>query len=412
MLVDRSLEGGRRAQRAAALAIELANDQGGLVTEETNRRLGLVACDYQSAAQPGAPFEDGLSRQAAVLELGTFLATTLRVEAIVGPSGSSETEALYTEVSQRAGVVLVTPAADAAALTTLDSVAGLLWRTVPPDSAILGRMAESIAQRGLERVLLIAQLGPTSASASELQRLLMAQTPSISATVRTFGAESDDLITIINEASSSDAQELVFLGDHPSDAVRFLEVAVGDERLRSRSLMFNAVAFDPAFLAADAASAFGPRGAGEDMYRVRVAHYGASAGPTALNFRNFYRSRYGNEDPLPYVQAAAAWDATWMLLYAEAYVDGRADVILGGLGVLADGLRGLLGGAAGSQALPFDPSNWRSGQVAMRERRQVRVDGASGALAYDLLTEEIRAEAAVSTVVLESGQWTFRTEAR
>jgi len=414
MMVDRALEGDRRAQRAGTLAVDLANDNGGLNEEGGARSFGLVVCDYQSDLDGSSGHADGLSRREAAVQTAEFLIDRLDVTAILGPTRSTETEAVYVEVARPGGTLLLTPGARASVLAQLASAdAGLLWRTVPPEDSILEAMVASIGQRGVTSVFVLAQQGVGGGSATMLQNRLAEQTtpPSVAA-VRLFAPEGEDLVSAINEAAESSAQEIVFLADHPSDSVRFLEIAAGDERFADKTFIFDATADDPAILAADAAGAFGPQpsedGVEEATYRVRIVRSPSPTGTTTSNFRNQYRAAYGNEDPLPHPLSPASWDGMWMLMLAAA-APVSEQTVLGGVGTLGLGLRALSDTGVSTET-SLDPSNWRVAQEVLREGATLDVEGASGDLDYDLVSSELSGIAEVDVIELVSGQWQFMAE--
>ncbi len=413
VMVDRSAEGDRRAQRAATLAVDLANRQGGLNAAGTTRPFALVVCDYQSDVSGESGYSDGDTRLDAAKKNAQFLVDSLQPSAILGPTTSTETEVVYAEVTREAGTLLLSPNADAASLTDLDAAdLGLLWRTVPPENAVIEQIVGSLLERSVSNAFIVAPEGVGGASATLLQNRLMDAVSDIRLSLRLFEPEGSDLVSAINEAAESSAEEVIFLGDHVADSVRFLEVAVGDNRFSDKSLFFDASANDPALLAADAASAFGtmtPAGSeGTNEYQVRVARHSAAENVTTSNFRNQYRSEYGNEDPLPYPAAVGAWDGMWMLMLATSSPQSEQSV-LGGVGTLGLGLRSLSASNVTNRT-SLDPSSWRAAQEALRAGESLNIEGASGDLDYDLVSEELGGTAKVSVIELEGGRFRFVDE--
>jgi len=412
LMVDRELEGDRRAERASTLAVDMANRQGGLNRDGDGKPFGLITCDYQTDLEGASGYRDGSSRLDAARSTSTFLVETLGLTAILGPTSSTETEVVYVEVARPAGTLLLSPGADSTLLGQLDAAdAGLLWRTIPSEDSVVQEMVRSIQARAVGNVFIVAQEGVGGASASLLQTLMTEQiSTDLQTTVRYFQPEGLDLVAAINEAAGSGAQEVVFLGDHPIDAVAFLEVAAGDERFAEKTLLFGTAADDPAILAADAAGAFGSKTVEgfPPTYRVRVARPSPANSVTTSNFRNHYRAEYGNEDPLLFPVAPAAWDATWMLLLASASPDSTQSV-LGGVGTLGLGLRALADPRVTS-VTSLDPSNWRVAQESLRSGRTLNIEGASGALDYDPFSEELPGTAEIDVIELLGGNWEFAAE--
>src|SRR5690606_35056385 len=98
------------------------------------KRFGVVFCDISENAE-----YDSLSRTQAAVATAEYLVKTFDVPAIIGPSSSPDTLAVF-EAVEADGVLVMTPSATSTELTsadvpvTSDENPGLLWRTAPPDS--------------------------------------------------------------------------------------------------------------------------------------------------------------------------------------------------------------------------------------------------------------------------------------
>jgi branched-chain amino acid transport system substrate-binding protein len=145
------------------LAIRQVDDSAGL----EGTRYGIVHCDYAPMAG------DALDDVMATEETAVYLATELGVPAIVGPRGSSRTEAAYNAIGG-ADVVLVSASATSPALTPLDGTnpsfeqPGFLWRTAPPDSLQSFVIAADMRDRGVQNVAVIHQTGAYGDGLKEL----------------------------------------------------------------------------------------------------------------------------------------------------------------------------------------------------------------------------------------------------
>src|SRR5690606_38317170 len=123
------------------------------------RELGIVFCTIEENTEL-----DELARVDAALETADFLVHDLGVPAIIGPSSSSDVQAVFTALRDT-GTLVISPAATSPALTDIDVTSptddtpGLLWRTAPPDSLPGAAIASDMSARAISKVAVIHAVG-------------------------------------------------------------------------------------------------------------------------------------------------------------------------------------------------------------------------------------------------------------
>lgn len=106
--------------RAMLAAIELAQDDFNGLSGVNGRQIGLIICDSES--------DNDLALQA-----GEHLVNAAGVEVVIGPNSSSQTVDVATQHTIPNDVLLVSPSATAASVTSLNDN-GLVWRTTTSDA--------------------------------------------------------------------------------------------------------------------------------------------------------------------------------------------------------------------------------------------------------------------------------------
>lgn len=113
----------------------------------------MIFCRYRAG--------ESASSDLSVVSVGKYLSDTLRVPAIVGPSGSEHVSDLFEAIKRERRTLLITPSATSELLRSVDPKSegrtGLLWRTVPTDSLQADRMAELVTEQGMVRLALLFQ---------------------------------------------------------------------------------------------------------------------------------------------------------------------------------------------------------------------------------------------------------------
>lgn len=367
-LMDRSVTTHQARENSAELAFRQANAEGGV----ENKQFGLVFCTIEESAD----FDD-LERTEAAVASAEWLSSRLGVAAIVGPAASSDTGAVFSAIRD-SGTLVISPSATSPALTTQDNTnpsdkePGLLWRTAPPDS-LQGRIiAADMKARGVSKVTVINETG---AYGDELARVFQEEFGQV--TIKVF--QSDTRIAdLAVEEDGSDAEEILFVSSQTDHAVKFLTAAATTP---------NKLAGKGVFLTDSAANADFLSGApGETLAQVRGTRPKASDGAVYSAFQAAYAAEF-KDDVSQFSFTAQAYDAAWLVLLGAAWSELNADAITGT--TIAQGIRRL--SDSKGQELEIRGPQWQSAVQAFRENKKLDVIGASGALDYDLSTEETTA---------------------
>jgi branched-chain amino acid transport system substrate-binding protein len=373
--------------QAAELAVRQVNQNGGL----DGQRYAIVHCDYE------AMVGDDLDDIQAVEMLAPFLANGFGVPAIIGPRGSSRTEATYNAVRD-AGVVVVSPSATSPALTALDGTnptndaPGFLWRTAPPDSLQSEVIAADMRARGVLRTAVIFQQGAYGDALANLFVQRFTEGGGASAEQFPFEAGSDFAASVatVGEAIDDGVEEVLFVSSDIDDYVKLFAAATATPNLeRQYTEQLGSTLPEGGLFLADAAySAMlldATVGTSASLYaKVRGSRPAPAEGVLFDSFAASYTSTF-NEDSTGSAYTPHAYDAAWLVIYGTAWSSfNRGEV--SGLGI-AQGLRRVSGGT------PVDilPASWTTVVDSFRNGTGIDVDGASGVLDYDPATEETTA---------------------
>ncbi|MGE0792013.1 MAG: bifunctional serine/threonine-protein kinase/ABC transporter substrate-binding protein [Sandaracinaceae bacterium] len=351
-LFDRSTENQLARENAARLAVAGLNRAGGI----DGRTVLLVHCDLSTASATDAAGR--LIRAGAV--------------AIIGPSSSSDTAAVFSTFAG-AGVLVISPSATAAQLGALDrDTPSQLFRTAPPD----GLQAEVIL-RELTRE-------PRAASVAVVRRSNDVYAQSLSVLVQEGAAErglavrpsrsfvdASAVAGAAAEAAEDASDAVVFLSSQVDDAVAFLDAASALDGLDGARLLFaDASAND------DLVARVGPGAA-----RFAQARLTRPAPPSTIvtsELVSEYASMFGG-DPLQQSFTAHTYDATALVLVGVGYAIHDGGALDGSR--IAEGIRRATSGRTEQRLLS---ANLPSIIAAVRaEPPDVDVVGASGTLDYD-----------------------------
>lgn len=393
-LMDRSEPKKRARERSARLAVRQASEEPPL----DGRPFGIVFCTIEE----NIAFDDRSLEDAAVAS-ARWLANEVGVPAIIGPSGSSSTSAVY-QALVGTNTLVISPSATSAALTTLDTTnatdenPGLLWRTAPSDSAQGPVIAEDMSKRGINRVAVIHQADEYGQGLANI----FSQTFGGEIKLYPFANDNQRTEAIVNVGATT-AEEVLFIASNSDEIVAFLNGANATPGFATKTIFLtDAAASDDVFKAASGASALFPSIRGTRVRPLEVmGAYGI--------FVAGYQGEYG-EDVTQYSFTAQAYDAAWLVMYGSAWSLFRTGSV-NGRGI-AQGLRKvscLSDGATqpcNGTALDVISSNWATVAENFRSGTAVDVRGASGDLNFDLATEETLADIEVWEVVWENSNWT------
>jgi ABC-type branched-subunit amino acid transport system substrate-binding protein len=367
-LMDRSSSTHAARERASRLAVKQVNEEGGL----EGQNFAVVYCTYEAN-----PSYDDKKPAAAALDAAHYLADTLGVPAILGPSGSADVSAVYQSLAD-AGTLVMSPSATSPALTDLDPPAtdaapGLLWRTAPPDTLQGPAIAADMTARGISNIFLIAQKGAYGEGlATVFQDAFEGDV-----TLRVFGSDNERT-ALITEGGSAAASEVLFISSTQADLVAFLSAADQNPGYAAKTFFLTDSAANKEVIDGGPAALY-PRVRGTRPTPV------SAADPVFNNFSGAYASEY-KEDVTAFSFAAHTYDAAWLVFYGAASSSFASGQVTG-VGI-AKGLRKVSSG----KAYDIAPLNWGGIQERLRGGDGVDVQGASGALNYDPVTEETSAE--------------------
>ena len=381
-LMDRSVPKKVARQRSARLAAVQMNEEGGL----DGRRVGLVMCTIEE----NDAFDE-LNGEDAAIASAEYLTKQLGVPAIIGPSGSGNTTAVFQAVRD-SGALVISPSATSPALTNLDhasvsdSEPGLLWRTAPPDSFQGKKIAEDALSRNIQSVAVLHQ---SDAYGEGLANVFNTALTAGGSEAYLVPWESDNQRTeAIIQVSTMPVQEVFFVASGQADIVAFLNAAATTPGYETKTVFLpDAGASQDMFTEATAASGLFDRIRG-----TRIKPLGDEFAYKA--FVAGYQGEYA-DDVTAYSFTAQTYDAAWLTFYGSAWSMFRNGAVTGaGIG---QGLR-KVSCVSGSQATgcnqqPFDviPSSWPGIVEQFRSGFAVELRGASGELDYNLATEETSA---------------------
>jgi len=372
-LMDRSSPTQIGREKAIKLAVTEANDQSLL----DGKGMGIVFCDIAQDAN-----YDNLDRTEAAKVSALYLATQIGVPAIVGPSSSPDTLAVYNTLNGQNpyGTLIISPAATSTALTGVDTTdatdvnPGLLWRTAPPDSVQGDAIAQYLLQQGQMNVSIVQESGAYGEGLAGVF-LPAYQGGGGKATVHIF-SDNVSRDAAILAAGSDTAPEVLFISSQTSDVAAFVKQADASFNYQAKQLFLTDSAANSDLLTQAA-------GAKGTFPRIRGSRVQIPSGSTYQEFAGDYQAEF-NQDPAQLSYVANAYDAAWLVFYGSAWSHFQEGGI-SGIGI-ARGLRQVSNG----EPVPIVPSDWAKVITTFKAGQSIDVAGASSTLDFDPLTEEIQ----------------------
>lgn len=391
-LFDRRLATHRARENSIRLALQGANDQGGL----QRRQFAVVYCDIAEDARL-----DPLSRTEAAVAMADHLIEVFAVKALIGPAASDDVLAVADAVQGR-DVIVISPSATSPALTAIepeasDAAPGMIWRTAPPDSlqgrAIAKAMVDGLG--GVASTSTAAVIFEAGAYGEFLAQEFRTRFESLGgrATLYRYDNQAQLDEALLEAVAEPDVEEVLFVSSQSQDVVSFLttaDVAPGYAGVR----LFVTDSGANVDVVEDASASV--------LDRLRGTRQAPLDPEQDFVFQLFliaYENQYG-ESAEQYSFTANAYDAAWLVTYGMAWAafqgSGPEPFPLRGMDI-ARGLRHL------SSGLPYEirPTNWIPIRERLREGQGVDVEGASSALDFDPTDEEIAAP--IETWVVRNG---------
>lgn len=370
-LFDRTSRTQQARERAARLVASALNERSGI----DGRPVGFLHCDA-SRASPAA--------------LAAHLAR-VGVPAIVGPSSSSNVEAVFT--SQRgSGVLVISPSATARELTQIDSTPGLLWRTAPPDGLQTQVLVQELMAGDIRSLAIITRQNDTYAQGLSI---LLREEPlgdlRIGATPQF--ADPSGIDAAAAAALQDGPEAVLFISSDVSHAGAFLDAAATLPYDGVRIFLTDAAANQDLFARTTSGSS-----RFEQVTAIRPA---APNTIVTSEFRSNYMAAF-DEDPLLFTFTAHAYDAAALVLLGAGAVLGSSETVTGA--GIAEAIVRMTGGSATPQRLVG--SELLSIVGALRRGSEVDVVGASGPLDYG--SDEELGSATYDVLAIDPGSAAFR----
>lgn len=371
-LMDRSVETQRGREDAIRLAATQVNEERGL----DGRPFGVVFCDVAEDPQ-----YDSLKRTDAAVASARYLADVLGVPAIVGPSASGDTIAVFDAIEDQ-GVLVISPAASSPELTrhdveaATDDAPGLLWRTAAPDTLQGAAIARHLTTSFPDATSVVV-VNEKGAYGTALADVFTAAFQKDGRSVRALPYEtaSQRDAAIIEAASAPAPPFVLFFSSQTADAIAFLNAAQSLASYEKISLFLTDSAANTDLLN-------GAAGALALFPRVVGSRPAVPQGPTFELFKTSYSAAF-KKDPGGLAFVPHAYDAAWLVFYGAAWAL-RHEKVITGTGI-ARGLRKI---SAPVPEIAVTPANWTKISDALGAGTPVNVVGASGNLDFDPVTEE------------------------
>ncbi|MFN8521874.1 MAG: ABC transporter substrate-binding protein [Chloroflexota bacterium] len=305
--IDTGTGSGRSELRAAQLAVDTINTQGGLRLSTGTRPIELVPYDDEANA-------------ARAERIAARLSQVDRVSAVVGPS-SAETAAAITSQLERLRTPVVT-LASAGRLASMVDVGRWVF-TLPLDGdAAIEHLVEFLSASRVERVGWIA---PRTAAAERARMTLLraAATRKIAVIAEeTYSFANPDTSEAFARLSHAGATEIVAWPRDQSDAAILIRAA--SERAPRSRLYLGPSVSDDRLLASVTTPAPSVRAMG---VRVQIPDELWDTDPLTPMVRQFvreFRGRYGYHPP---PTAAVAWDAVRLVAQAAQSTDASPTAV-------------------------------------------------------------------------------------
>jgi branched-chain amino acid transport system substrate-binding protein len=242
------------------------------------------------------------------------LAALPDIVAIIGPTCSNSVVAAGERLCP-AGIPLISPSADAPALTEPDRPPALrcFLRLAPHQEMLAGPVAEFVWAIDMRQVAIIAEDNPVSESlAASFAEHFAALGGEIVAR-EVLGPENAEAAPLVERVAEKEPQ-LLYLPLAFERGAEITRLAREIPNLRETKLLGGETMFTPAYLQVTGEAALGVLLAAPDL---------AVTGPAYLEFRGRYEQTYGEPPRAPY--AAPAHDAVLMILAAVEDVALRLD---------------------------------------------------------------------------------------
>ena len=360
---------------AASLALEEAR---GLPLDGVNDFV-MIHCDYE------VQDEEGEERTTEVVrELSRYLDEEVGASLIIGPPGSGSATTSFNATTD---TLIISPSATSTTLSTIDGEIksndnpGRFWRTVASDALQASALASFVQDRSSN----IAILYENDVYGSDFVAI-MEETFSGNINTTRYAYQPGDM-----DMAEAKRQEIglnghdavVFLTSEITDITNLIPNIASDDNYRNQTLFFADATADTRFFESTPAL----MGTGIQVFGTRPP---LQDGALFNNFNTLFELKaddMGYEDLSVEsdVYAAYTYDATWIGIYGYAWAHFQGNPM--SYHSLARGLREI----SDPEAIDIDitSSSWNTIQAKFREGESVNVQGTSGPLDFNPLTEEL-----------------------
>ncbi|MEL6347924.1 MAG: ABC transporter substrate-binding protein, partial [Myxococcota bacterium] len=323
--------------------------------------------------------------------IAQWMREDIGVQAIVGPSSSSVVQAVFNAL-EGSGTLLISPAATSPSLTDLDGLRatddapGLLWRTAPPDSLQGQVIADDLIGRDVLNAGVIYQDG---AYGSGLANVFKDRFESQDGAASLYLFNDNNLSTAVVNAVQGGHEELLFFSSDVNDSSAFINALAA----------LDSYPMTPLFLA-DTAKSSDMLAATGDAAALYPLIRGTAPAISSGSVYDFFTAAYAAEfsgDVSDFNYTAHAFDAAWLIAYGTSWALSREGEY-SGINV-ARGLRRLSDGTE----VRVGAESWSTAQATLESGGTINVQGASGELNFDDVTEETTAPIDI-WVVSEDGE--------
>lgn len=359
-IFDRSSPNQLAREKSARLAVEGINRAGGI----DGRPVMLVHCDTSLGS---------------ALDAADFLVDRVNVPAIIGPSSSSDTEAVFTS-HDADGVLVISPSATATQLEDIDTnMPGRLWRTAPPDTLQSTVIMADIVGIGTTSLVIVRRANDVYAQSLSvlLQEAAMMMSGLALGTSQVFRDEAA-IEGAATMAIATSPDVVFFVSSVVADAATFLDATSSISGYDGTTIYFpDAAANEDLFTLTTTGSTRFPQ--------VRATRPAAPNTIITSEFVSEYMSANGGEDPRQFSFTAHTYDAAALVLLGAGFALRDRGELTGTR--IAQGIKLMSQGSIEHQLL--GTSFTRTIAALRGVAPDVDVVGASGPLDYDAITEEL-----------------------
>jgi len=354
-------------------------------------RIGFVHCQLEEDTQ-----FDSLSRVEAAEETAGWLVENLAVPAIVGPDTSSAMLRAFESTLDASDTFIISPSATAEKLTEVDAERpGQIWRTCSGDNLQARRIAERVKEMDVHNVAVITLRGDTYAEG--VRDAFLANYEEEGVNEVSYGAsfDSTDLFQVLadmNLSEHEDVELVLFVSPSVDDNVRFVVEAANPA---------SANFFEKhLFLADGAASAQFVEKTGDDFQYLLGRLTGTRPGitnrdtTTNVSLLDFYVGAQVSEENKENAYLVYTHDASWLAMYSAAWSFYQHGEITGR--GMSEGMQMV---SSGPEQTSLGARQWPESLRSFVNGESIDVQGASGPLDYDPLSEETEVEIEFWTVV-------------